>query len=88
MEMTRKKPCQTHYLHQPKDFLVPTLPRGNAYGSITTHKAAMGSHAGAWEPEIIFMSFMVIKTSYKLDQGSTIDIVRHQHPLSPICFKA
>ncbi len=26
-------------------------PRGNAYGSTTTPKAGMDSHAGAWEPE-------------------------------------
>ncbi len=31
--------------------LVPTLQRGNAYDSMTTAKAGMDSHAGAWEPE-------------------------------------
>ncbi len=30
--------------------LVPTLPRGNAY--VWLGGRAMGSHAGAWEPEM------------------------------------
>ena len=49
-------------------FLVPTIPRGNAYGSRTliqdsslTAKSDMGYHAGEWEPVIRFYRTTVAK---------------------------